>query len=133
MTLLTAAFGREPLADLIDASSWTPAVTNIAGDGDVGGYTYAVWVAGAGNGATITPNGGDIAKKLFFPNTGRRDYASGAVQYYGLAGTYKSANEYQSYTSSAWTLHFAGASVSTSGVIGYNYKLDAMSIRCVRS
>ncbi len=89
------------------------------------------YVSGAGNGATITPNVGDTGKTLFFPNSGIR-YTTGVDNYYGSRGYYWSANQNPSDTLYAWRLYFSG-SVYTSGIISRNPKLDAYSIRCVRS
>ena len=116
-------------------SPWTPASTSeVSGDGSTGGYTSVSWKdtanGSADDGLTITPNGGDTGKTLFFPNTGRRDIG-GATQNYGTYSYYFSADQLQSYTSDAWRLLFS--SNYSSGRMNLTNKLNAYSIRCVRS
>ncbi len=132
MTLLTAAFGREPLADLIDAP-WDGS-GNVDGV-DAGGYTavvsYTYEADVAGTGVTVTPNGGDTGKTLFIPNAAYRRDTNGVVYDYGDRGLYWSIDEHPSDISWTWRLQFS--STYPSGSIGNSEKLNAFSIRCVRS
>ncbi len=125
------------LADLIDASSWSPSSTSYANGVNAGGYTTVVsftYQAGvAGKGATIKPNGGDTTKTLFLPNSGFRYDTDGAAQVYGTTGYLWSIEQSPRYTSQAWFLEFASGSASY-GSIGQNMnKLTAKPLRCVRS
>ena len=90
------------------------------------------WVTGAGNGATITPNGGDTGKTLFFPNSGRRSYTDGGAFDYGEQGRFWSADQVQSGATLAWYLLFSSGGYS-SGRITNITKITANYIRCVRS
>ncbi len=120
------------LADLIDASGWSPASTSIvAGDGLSSGYTTVSWLTGAGKGATITPNAGDTGKTLFIPNAGNRNRSDGVVYAYGSWGYSWSAEEHPSSTSYAWYISFYSSYIS--GSISSSGKLEAKAIRCVRS
>ena len=125
-------------ADLIDASSWSPSLTNAAaGDGTSSGYTAVSWAntanGSADDGLAVTPNGGDTTKKLFFPHAGRRyiSGSTGSAGNYGSEGWYLSADQYPSNTSTAWRLYFYSG--TSSGGIGNGTKLEAISLRCVRS
>ena len=117
---------------MIDASSWTGS-SDVGVDGAAGGYTGVLWAdttnGSADDGLTVTPNGGDTGKTLFFPNAGWRQ--SGIAGYYGSRGFYLSADQHTTSTTNAWDLTFA--STLTSGRMNYNSKLYAYSIRCVRS
>ena len=113
-------------------ASWSLASTSgVYGDGSSDGYTAVSWAEGTGKGATITPNGGDTTKTLFFPNAGYRRGDNGAAVNYGSWGYFWSADQYPNNTSSVWQLIFhSGAS---SGLIYDAGKLYALPIRCVRS
>ncbi len=115
-------------ADLIDASSVSSGAN---GDGASGDYTGVSYASGAGNGATVTPNGGDTGKTLLLLNAGQRwvSGSNGVVSEYGSYGRFWPAD--QSNTSNAWYLCFSSA--YPSGRINGSGKLSAFSIRCVRS
>ncbi len=118
---------------MIDASSSVSNYPSIVDSRLAGGYTTVSYVSGAGTGATIKPNGGDIGKTLFIPNSGQRWMSGfdGFASAYGTAGYYFSAEQSTS-SSWAWNLYFTSGSDS-SGTISYMEKLNAYSIRCVRS
>ena len=123
-----------PVADLIDADSWSQAATSsVYGDGSEGGYTtivsYTANAGSAGTGITVKPNGGDTGKTLFFSNASFRHYNDGAVNSYGQQGFYWSAELRTTNTSNAWYLSFGDSSGRTDA----SNKLFAMSIHCVRS
>ncbi len=123
---------QSPLADLIDASSSMPSIVDSrlnSGYTTITSYTYDT--GSPGMGATIKPNEGDTDKTLFIPNAGYRINSSGARSNDGSQGRYWPAEQYPSNTANAWRLYFT--STYTSGTMGYGAKLDAMSIRCVRS
>ncbi len=117
-----------PVADLIDAS-WNGS-SSVYGV-NAGGYTAVSYVSGAGNGFTVTPNGGDTTGKLFLPNAGWRNDTDGGVRVYGSQGYSWSSDQWQSATSNAWDLLFYSG--YTSGNMNTVTKLGAQSIRCVRS
>ncbi len=125
------------VADLIDASSWSQAAYSSSGDGVSGGYTTIVsftYETGvAGKGVTIKPNGGDTSKTLFIPNAGIRNDTDGTAGRYGAQGFSWSAEENPNYTSQAWYLLFSSGSTYSSGYISNSTKLQARTIRCVRS
>ncbi len=119
---------------MIDSSRWSLSSPSTAsGDGNVGGYTAVSWAdtanGSADDGLTVTPNGGDTTKKLFIPNAGIRYNTSGATGVYGSRGYSWSAEEYD--TSYAWRLYF-GSGAYSGGINSYT-KLNAYSVRCVRS
>ena len=123
---------------MIDASASTSSFLSIVDSRLADGYTVVSYATGAGNGATIKPNVGDTGKRLFLPNSGRRwmSGSDGDAQYYGERVYFWTAEERQSNTSQAWYLYFYddySGGASRYGLIGNSTKLNAYSIRCVRS
>ncbi len=85
----------------------------------------------ADNGLTVTPNGGDTSKTLFIPHSGYRNDTDGRAANSGTDGYYWSALQHATSTSDAWRLFFNGSYTTSS--MQTDAKLDAHSIRCVRS
>ena len=108
----------------------------VNGDGTSSGYTAVSWKdtanGSADDGATITPNGGDTTKTLFLANAGMR-MISGSARNYDTWGYSWSAEQHPTTASNAWRLVFGSDTAYSSGNMYSVTKLDARSIRCVRS